>query len=849
MTNPKNDSIRWVLMLTVLSGVSASCFDFRPHCCAGGGDSHRRALRQRHIDLAHTVPEATDAASVGATMEMDQVCREIQVDLWRTVEHLHADRAIKVIGAGGLGMAGFKAGTCIGHTLGPTTGLTMMGPAGKLVAAKHAGILGAGATAACGTLIPVGIGGCTFLGSYMHIQKHQKEKDRRVLTDVLADIRKRTADNVPQGDAMCLAACRRNMKATLYTGRSGEDWSGEVSLYQRSTTLEGLKNCEDALLYKCLPVHKIGLITHGIYHSPAVPIHETLMSLIAYGKAAGWTAATLASLTTFLTSPAIPAAGFPICFAVYTACHSILPKLYEDAAIAYQTLLDTSEDKRPEDLSLDDFFGYRSKVHCNFETLDHPFFQKEYPAAFRHIFGGRHLVRNLMAMSGPTYLDEKVVRKERSLRGVCKTTPTERANAGKAGMPIDTVARLAEYRAHVLETAGQGQYLDSLADAIKATAEPGHTESWSVQRLQENFGLTFPTVASRTEGTSKHARFDLTGQEGRLQYACYLWALATKGDVGISVTLDQFNKSPFWGAPRSTNMWIGSEVFYQNERYRIESVTPVNEHANIDVVLERVNVDTMQQERVTIKFAAERTLEAAAHHGGAHGGVAAGVIGGAGAVVATGGLAIPLGVAAGAAVLGGAAGTFKDYGAEATDAKEVAQLKMADLYPFHNDVAQFAWDIQYKSLSAILETLKLVIEPLSLARHQSPDDAAAVHTTAYNDDCQQQLHHTDQQQLRQQLLQSERELAQSLTKQLQLDLEQREEQLQTETSEYEMWKRTAYRKANHLRAVEYQCAQAIPAIIPITDEAALQQSRAAWRAAHREPPSWLSAPREVRTNE
>jgi len=755
-----------MLILAMLTSTLAmqsimSCLppkDCVPNFFAGAGRQDRKHLRRQRATGANeanrwTVTQAGvpkpddrfDAETVLAQAEMMALCKEANIQLNQTVEQECMERAKKIGAAIGVGGAGFEGGNILGHKLAVASGACYLDKTNHLQAVKGAGLKGTLLKGVCGTLLPAGLGGVGFIAAYEGMRRKQARKDQQSLIEMLQKIREAEGAKVTDADLAGLAACNERLRATLNLEEiKGEDFSTEVSLYERAYSTEGILNCDDKMFFKTMPLQKIGLITHGIYHSPLVPIHEGLMSLMTYGTTHGWSHATLSMLGTMFASPLIPGAGFPLAYFFYSLVQSVTPKLFEDAHIAKMHLERVGEGNC-NGVRATDFFTYRGKVHTNWETLNNPIFHKDYPLCWRHLFKGGLGCRQKFVMNGPTYLDETVIRKEMP---VALDKATQRGNPGsrqrreynanvaeiaegkaynakmlrqckltndqvdqiadflgKAATAV-TVCDIADYRAAQLSGSAEGvEVLTKLQSAIENMAEANYVESWSYERLQEDFGLHFPTVVSREEETipAMLENFQMGTQQGKLQAGCFIWALATLGDVGTEVTTDLLNDSLFWGAPRKTNMWVGSQVYYNNKLHTVVSKHENAAHDGIDIELRTTNLDTLQEETVALTLDAERDLAHAALHGGVHHGIAGGVLGGGVAVIASG-PAAP--IAAGALVGGAVMGTHHDHHARATNADQVGELKIADTYTFHNQAANLAWEIQYKPLTASLEHLK-----------------------------------------------------------------------------------------------------------------------------------------------
>merc|ERR1719482_147675 len=352
-------------------------------------------------------------------------------------------------------------------------------------------------------------------------------------------------------------------------------------------------------------------------------------------------------------------------------------------------------------------------------------------------------------MPGPSYLDERVLADEESLASYNVDSDFLREVAEAAGKEIKlvTVADLAAYRASKIEPAR----LQELADAIKGMAEPGHTESWTYEKLQEDMGLSFPTLVQRDEtedeedlpkmlrnASTGENYFNHNSQQGRIQAACFVYALATRGDIGSPLPASQFDKGYCWGAPRFTNAYLGSEVYYQNRRYRVEKKSCNGRHnqggrATIKVTLKPLDVKKFEDSTpIVVEFAAEQHHEEAMAHGGAHGMKAAAVMGAAGGILTVG--LTNVATCGGAAAVGGAglaAGYVgKKTGAWADDTFCVADLnklhefKVADVMNFHNIAAYYAWDTMFQPLGKCLNELKETFPSLA---HDQVAEAEVIH--------------------------------------------------------------------------------------------------------------------------
>lgn len=760
MTNPKNSNIRLVMLAAVLTStlVSGCCTqgvfgrgDKYSPCLSGEGATQRANGREERAARAVAVPDldaVIDAETVLAQEEMRKMCEQAGIALGVTVEQNHWERFKKVTAAMTVGGAGYAGGTKLGHVIGTSGALghcCHLDKQGKLAVSKGAAVKGTIVKGVCGTLLPAGLGAAGLIGTWEYIKRSQAMADRQTLVDVLRTIRTAGSAQVTDKDLTFIAACKQRMQDTLNLQNESHDFSTQVSLFERAFNTEGIINCEDKLFTKTMPLQKVGIITHGIYHSPAVPIHEGLAMIMTYGQTHGWSDATMQSLGAAFGSPIIPGAGFPLAYFFYSIVQSVTPKLYEDADIARTHTQRLSEAER-NGVRESDFFEYRGKVHASWNTLNNSVFKNDYPICWRHLFNGALGCRQTMTMNGPTYLDEmKIIKGPADVPQGCLPCCSDRRAAALAlrakslrdfkltdqqvreiavyfnKQLVDvTVADLASYRAMKLEESGAAgrKTLNNLATAIKNMAEPGHAESWTYERLQADFGLAFPSVVSRDQATIPdaliEADFAMHTQQGRIQAACFMWALATMGDVGSEVTLALMNgdlihggpSAVMWGAPKKTNFWKGAQVYYQNKRYTLvkkADIKNANGEDAIELTLSAPNLVSMLDEEIVLTLEAEVSCTHAAAHGGAHHGVAGAVLGGAGAVITGGSVMVTGG---GLALAGAAYGTYSDYVAEATNAEQVGELKIADHFPFHNSAATFAWDCKYKLMSETLETLK-----------------------------------------------------------------------------------------------------------------------------------------------
>lgn len=668
------------------------------------------------------------------------LCEEHQIDLKKLgyndglpIERQLFNRFVKMVVTGAAGGGAYvgvgaatkalamQSGAC--HLAAHTT---TSHSAGALVANTGAGLKGS-AIVGVAKLLPALAGAGAGLYTYNRIQTYYQRLDQQSLLTLLFRIRELKLTPAEQ-DKRVVAACIDQMRRTLNLSSAKFEFSGETSVFERAHQLDGMYNTEDKLYNKSMPVQKIGAITHGIYHSPLVPIHESLSFLISvcpstYVKGA---------LTTALLSPAIPLAGFPLAYAAYEAYSSMLPGIFKDAAVALNKVQNMDQMEKLE-CGLDEtmFFKYRERVHTSFDVLEHNVFEGVFalPGMLYKALTYVGVLHQCMNMPGPSYLDERMLAGEQSVAmyNVDANFLREVANAADKDIKHVTVADLAAYRASKIEPAR----LQALADAIKGMAEPGHTESWTYEKLQEDMGLSFPTLVQRDEvdeelpkmlyNADEQTYFDHESQQGRIQAACFVYALATRGDIGCPLSASQFDKGYTWGAPRLTNAFLGSEVYYKNRRYRVEKKTCNGKHrkgnkdTKIKVTLKPLDVEKFVDSKpIVVEFAAEQRHEDAEAHGGAHGQKAGAVMGSAGAILAVGvgnvvscGGALAVGGAATAgAYVGKKTGAFADDTFCVADLNKLHDFKVADVMNFHNIAAYYAWDTMFAPLSKCLNELK-----------------------------------------------------------------------------------------------------------------------------------------------
>merc|ERR1712093_121512 len=101
-------------------------------------------------------------------------------------------------------------------------------------------------------------------------------------------------------------------------------------------------------------------------------------------------------------------------------------------------------------------------------------------------------------------------------------------------------------------------------------------------------------------------RFGNTKQ-GMLAASCYMHILATRGDAGHKVTLDDINTNEFFGEPRLANFLMGSQIYYEGHRVTIEDIITDKEAGT-----KTVNMIGLQRDGVTLRKYAH-TLRTESH--------------------------------------------------------------------------------------------------------------------------------------------------------------------------------------------------------------------------------------------
>eukprot|EP00928_Gymnodinium_smaydae_P099907 TRINITY_DN9664_c0_g1_i2.p1 TRINITY_DN9664_c0_g1~~TRINITY_DN9664_c0_g1_i2.p1 ORF type:complete len:736 (+),score=44.66 TRINITY_DN9664_c0_g1_i2:70-2277(+) len=639
-----------------------------------------------------------------------------------------------------IGIFGFAVGFAGGAAMG-AGGVAL----GSFVLAKIGiGVAAGSAAGPAGMLLGSILGSFVGVAAYLWHQRNQHGYDLdRILEEV-------------EHDGQCAPLLHKYMQSYFNTEPIKDDSSKYISLFMRASVLNGVPHSEDSILEKSIPTNTVAAVAHAIYHSPAVPIHESISIYMAYLHSHGASAATIHAWSLALASPAIPLMGFPIAFVINKMAEYYVPYMFSKS----KELL-----KQPN--LTNEYFQYRGRVYAPYKLVsnydaemkeDRARLRRASAAApktcrYRKSARGNVFTKKIQSLMEqfPDRFEERIkeaLRQEYTDREVqaCFDLIKEREKFGirkklfQLAVPPPTymdewfldehngssVWEIARQQEDMVKTlSGGDQVLKNLSQALLQMADldeegneinfEGHlTEgSWNYERLQNIFDLPFPVLPNRSSDENVRS-------EVRLREAIYLWILVKKGNVGKPVDKATFNghtlRSYFWGAPKVANTYRGSDVLHEQQRCEISGEQAIPKELKIKVTLDCWDVGgakpTRSNRTVDIPARVVPWKDSFTHHG-THHGLAFGAMGGVAGFLLFGHLALPIaaGVVAGAIVaplVGVTAMASKDnylQKMEVTDENILSGIKYADSNTFYHPMASLAWDCQFKPLKNAIQSL------------------------------------------------------------------------------------------------------------------------------------------------
>jgi len=509
-----------------------------------------------------------------------------------------------------------------------------------------------------------------------------------------------------------------------------KDCLAEPSFWEVACSVEGSSSAINRFMDRGLPTTKVSAYTHGVYHSPLVPLHETTLFLIWSYTPTCWMAQcgiSIGMLKAFLIRPEITLAGVPIAWAVSKYADRMSERLFEDSRQVYNAEV-AAAGASIIDLK-QDFFEYRGKVYCDKSKTDNVQASDIELKALRHckFFNG--------GLNAPTFLEQKAATHDELMRLTQLELDELRTPMWSANSEAPTFAELALFLEDKCVIAGKTHVLKAVAKGISKMAEKNTAESWSYVKMQAEHGLTFPTLYAEKQSEVVNEFFDTTTNQGQLQAALYMNAIVQGGDVGCPVRDHDVNASHTWGASQKTNLWVASQVMYQNKYWTVKNIKnypevkdgeTTTQQGIKEITLVRTNPLDNSSEETTIDLEAARdndfwnnfwrNMDSEAAPVGALGGLIVGGIHplggtattalGGGCVAAKSLLAPAVGVAGMCAVMsiravcgrGPVVALESSFGV-------LQQIKHIDTHPMIEPFAAQAWCLQYLTLGDALQSL------------------------------------------------------------------------------------------------------------------------------------------------